>query len=155
MAYTVDDARIYIGKVHWQFASTMVDIRREYTIRSWRRESETDFLAFALLIRSNGTVEPWPLERPKYHMHYLVVDCNKYWALGPPSGDSGPLEDMSVMEALERLVQGAGPTYVLGAVAGARQRIAGSAQRIRRDTALMFRPRPKVRSRLRGHPLVA
>ena len=51
-------------------------------MRSWRRELETEFLASARLIRGDGIVEPWPLVRPKYHMHYLVVDGDRYWALG-------------------------------------------------------------------------
>lgn len=30
-------------------------------------------------------------------MHYLVVDNNKYWAMGPPWGDSGALEDLAII----------------------------------------------------------
>jgi hypothetical protein len=97
MTYSIDDALAYISKVDWRFAKTMPTIPHEYTLREWRPELEPEFLALAHLIRTEGTIEPWPVIRPKYHMHYLVVGDNKYWAMGPPFGDSGPLENMWIV----------------------------------------------------------
>ena len=89
MTYSIDDALVYISKVDWRFANAMPTIPHEYTLREWRPELEPEFLALAHLIRTEGTIEPWPVIRPKYHMHYLVVGDNKYWAMGPPLATQG------------------------------------------------------------------
>jgi hypothetical protein len=43
------------------------------------------FEAFCRLIRTAGTLRPWPedSQNRRYLKHYLVVDDHRYWALGP------------------------------------------------------------------------
>jgi hypothetical protein len=86
MTFAIDEARRYIAKVRWQFAKTMPQWPHEYTVRHWRQELETEFVAFAELIRREGMVKPWPREaiRPRYHHAYLEVDGWEYWTMGEP-----------------------------------------------------------------------
>lgn len=82
---TVDEARIYISKVHWQFAKTMPQWPHEYTVRHWRPDLAAEFDAFADMIRREGTVKPWPPDssRPKYRHAYLEIDAWQYWVMDP------------------------------------------------------------------------
>jgi hypothetical protein len=86
MAFTIDDARAYIAAVPWQFAKTMPQWPHEYTVREWRPDLEQTFLEFVQLIRSDGTVKPWPraAARPRCHHTYLSVDRWEYWTMGAP-----------------------------------------------------------------------
>ena len=58
----------------------------EYTVHEWRRDIETDFVAFADLIRREGIVKPWPTDTasPRYHHSYLDVDGWDYWTMDEP-----------------------------------------------------------------------
>jgi hypothetical protein len=86
MPFAVDDARVYVAKVRWQFASTMPRIPHWYTLRKWRPELDDDFVSFVLLIREIGEQRPWPdpPAPPRYHNHYLEIDGWKYWTMGAP-----------------------------------------------------------------------
>ena len=84
MAFTIEDARGYIAQVRWQFAKTMPQWPHEYTVRKWREDLDTEFAAFAELIRRIGVVKPWPADAavPRYHNTYLELDGWEYWTMG-------------------------------------------------------------------------
>ena len=86
MTFSLDQARMYIAGVRWQFAKTMPQWPHEYTVRQWRPDLEPAFLAFAALIRSDGMVRPWPRDAatPRYRHLYLDVDGSEYWTMGAP-----------------------------------------------------------------------
>jgi len=86
LAFTVNDARAYIGKVRWQFAKTMPQWPHEYTVRKWRQDLEEEFLEFVVLIRHEGIVKPWPRDAamPRYRHTYLEIDGWEYWTMGAP-----------------------------------------------------------------------
>ena len=86
MAFTVNDARAYVGKVRWQFAKTMPQWPHEYTVRKWRQDLEEEFLEFVVLIRHEGIVKPWPRDAgvPRYRHTYLEIDGWEYWTMGAP-----------------------------------------------------------------------
>ncbi len=86
MTFTVDDARVYIAKVRWQFARTMPQWPHEYMVLQWRQDLEPEFRAFVALIRRSGVVKPWPRESssPRYHHTYLELDGWEYWTMGEP-----------------------------------------------------------------------
>jgi hypothetical protein len=86
MVLTTDDARGYIARVRWQFAKTMPQWPHEYTVREWRPDLEPAFLEFAVLIRAEGVVKPWPRDavHPRYHHTYLELDGWEYWTMGSP-----------------------------------------------------------------------
>ena len=65
MAFTTEDAREYIHQVRWQFAKTMPQWPHEYTVRDWRSDLEAEFVDFAVLIRREGVVKPWPRDAAK------------------------------------------------------------------------------------------
>ena len=90
MAFTADDARAYVAQVRWQFAKTMSQWPHEYTVREWRPDLEREFLAFAVLIRRDGAVKPWPRDAatPRYHHTYLELDGWEYWTMGAPIPDT-------------------------------------------------------------------
>lgn len=90
MTFTVDDARTYIAKVRWQFATTMPLWPHEYTVLKWQPEFEVDFREFVALIRTAGVVKPWPRDssRPRYHHTYLEVGEWEYWTMGEPVGET-------------------------------------------------------------------
>ena len=48
---TLDEARVYIASVRWQFAKTMPQWPHEYTVRVWPPDLEHSFFAFVRLIR--------------------------------------------------------------------------------------------------------
>ena len=60
----MDEARLYIANVRWQFAKTMPQWPHEYTVRAWLPNLEHEFLAFVELIREKGEIKPWPREPP-------------------------------------------------------------------------------------------
>jgi hypothetical protein len=84
--FTVDDARVYIDMVRWQFARTMPQWPHWYTIRAWRPDLDATFASFAVLIRREGVVKPWPREAkvPRYRHTYLELDGWEYWTMGAP-----------------------------------------------------------------------
>lgn len=86
----LEGARKYIAEVRWQFARTMPQWPHEYTVRSWRPDLESDFEAFAVLIRADGIVKPWPplSERPRYHHTYLAIGPWEYWTMGEPVAET-------------------------------------------------------------------
>jgi hypothetical protein len=86
VTFTVDDARVYIAMVRWQFAKTMPQWPHEYTVREWSSPLEPDFFAFAALMRRVGVVKPWPPEssEPRYRHTYLELDGWEYWTMGSP-----------------------------------------------------------------------
>ncbi len=86
MTESVDDARAYIAKVRWQFASTMPRWPHEYTVLQWRQDLEPEFRAFVALIRRAGVIKPWPRDSssPRYHHTYLELDEWEYWTMGQP-----------------------------------------------------------------------
>jgi len=65
---TLDEARLYIAMVHWQFAKTMPQWPHEYTVRVWLPELEHEFLAFVELIRQQGSGR-WKRERQGHRSH--------------------------------------------------------------------------------------
>jgi hypothetical protein len=83
MSFTIDDARNYIAKVRWQFATTMPQWPHEYTVLRWRPEDAAEFFALVSLIRNDGVVKPWPRDsvKPRYHHHYLEVYGWEYWTM--------------------------------------------------------------------------
>src|SRR4051812_27991113 len=98
MTWNLDDARAYIDRVWWQFATTMPDWPHEYTVKDWRPDESAAFVEFCLLILATGRQEPWPPApvEPIYRNHYLVIDGWKYWAMGP-AGDADPAEEKTVI----------------------------------------------------------
>ena len=50
------------------------------------RTQELCFEAFAVLIRGEGLVKPWPADSPspRYHHVYLEIDGWEYWTMGAP-----------------------------------------------------------------------
>jgi hypothetical protein len=82
--FCISDARSYIASVRWQYAKTMPQWPHEYTVRTWRPDLEQAFSAFALLIRAEGSVKPWPRDavNPRYHHSYLEIDGWEYWTMG-------------------------------------------------------------------------
>jgi hypothetical protein len=88
--FTTDDARAYVSEVRWQFAKTMPQWPHEYTIREWRPDLESEFEAFAMLIRKTGVVKPWPRDavKPKYNHPYLELGGWEYWTMGYPISDT-------------------------------------------------------------------
>jgi hypothetical protein len=85
-----DQARRYVAGARWQFAKTMPQWPHEYTVRHWQPELEADFFAFAVLIRSNGIVKPWPPApmTPRYRHTYLELNEWEYWTMGEPIPDT-------------------------------------------------------------------
>ena len=86
MEITIEQARRYVSAVRWQFARTLPQWPHEYTLRRWRENLAQEFDAFVRLIRTEGTVKPWPRgsARPRYHHHYLEIDEWQYWTMGEP-----------------------------------------------------------------------
>jgi hypothetical protein len=86
MEFDAKAARAYIRGVRWQFARTMPQWPHEYTVRDWCLELEPEFIAFAALIRRDGTSKPWPPEAgtPRYRNTYLELDGREYWTMGSP-----------------------------------------------------------------------
>jgi hypothetical protein len=86
VAFTTEDARAYIAKVHWQFAKTMAQWPHEYTMRGWRPDLEREFVEFVVLIRCDGIVKSWPRDAatPRYRHTYLELDGWDYWSMGAP-----------------------------------------------------------------------
>ena len=84
--FCIGDARSFIASVRWQFAKTMPQWPHEYRVRTWRPDLEQLFNAFARLIRTEGTVKPWPRDavNPRYHHTYLEIDGWEYWTMGAP-----------------------------------------------------------------------
>jgi hypothetical protein len=82
---TLDEARAYVEKVHWQFAKTMPRWPHEYTVRRWRPDLADEWDAFADLIQREGTRKPWPPDspNPKYRHAYLEIDGYQYWVMPP------------------------------------------------------------------------
>jgi hypothetical protein len=82
----VDAATLYIAEVRWQFAKTMPQWPHEYTVREWRPDLASTFVAFAELIRRDGIVKPWPADAtvPRYHHTYLEIDGWDYWTMDGP-----------------------------------------------------------------------
>ncbi len=91
MGFTIDDARNYIAKVRWHFASTMPQWPHDYTVLAWRQELAPEFYDFVTLIRSAGVVKPWPRDSasPRYHHTYLELDGWEYWTMGEPVQETG------------------------------------------------------------------
>lgn len=83
MTSPLDDARAYIAKVRWQFATTMPQWPHEYTVLQWRPDLATEFRALVALIRSDGIVKPWPRDSssPRYHHRYLELGEWEYWTM--------------------------------------------------------------------------
>jgi len=83
---TIDEARVYIASVRWQFAKTMPQWPHEYTVRAWLPDLEHRFFAFGELIRQKGEIKPWPREAasPRYHHTYFEIDGWEYWTMGAP-----------------------------------------------------------------------
>ena len=83
---TIDEARVYIASVRWQFAKTMPQWPHEYTVRAWLPDLEHSFFAFVELIRQEGEIKPWPREAasPRYQHAYFEVDGWEYWTMGAP-----------------------------------------------------------------------
>jgi len=83
-SFRVDDARVYIGEVRWQFAKTMPRWPHEYTVRDWRIDLDDIFCEFVELIRAEGVVKPWPADSPtpRSHHTYLAIDGWDYWTMG-------------------------------------------------------------------------
>ena len=83
MAFTDDDARDYVAKVRWQFATTMPQWPHEYTVVRWRPEFAEQFFNLVARIRTDGIVKPWPPDAatPRYHHHYLELDGWEYWTM--------------------------------------------------------------------------
>ncbi|MBV9100100.1 MAG: hypothetical protein JOZ46_01330 [Candidatus Dormibacteraeota bacterium] len=90
MEFDDDRARLYIGSVRWQFATTMPQWPHEYTVRHWRTDLVPQFEAFAEYIRSAGVIKPWPRDaaRPRYHHTYLALDGWEYWTMGEPIAET-------------------------------------------------------------------
>jgi hypothetical protein len=86
VTYTPDDARAYVAAVRWQLASTMPQIPHWYTVRKWRPDLDSAFVAFVRHIRSAGIRMDWPdpPAEPLYHNQYLLLDAWKYWTMGDP-----------------------------------------------------------------------
>ena len=84
VSFSIDDARLYIAQARWQFAKTMPRWPHDYTVRSWNDDLEVHFASFVELIRSEGTVKPWPTntDNPRYHHTYLLIDGWDYWTMG-------------------------------------------------------------------------
>lgn len=90
LAFTREDAQVFIAAVRWQFAKTMPQWPHEYTVREWQIELEQEFLDFAALIRRDGTVKPWPRDSatPRYHHAYLELDGWEYWTMEEVIGET-------------------------------------------------------------------
>ena len=88
--FDITSARAYIAKVRWQFAKTMPQWPHWYTVREWNPDLESEFEAFATLIRETGVVKPWPRTsaHPKYHHTYLTIDGFEYWTMGAPISET-------------------------------------------------------------------
>jgi hypothetical protein len=106
MSFTLDDARSYIAKVRWQFATTMPQWPHEYTVLRWRPEHEAEFFELVSLIRSDGVVKPWPRDSvtPRYHHHYLEVDGWEYWTMDEVLADTVLINRAQVDDGIHRLV---------------------------------------------------
>lgn len=91
VAFSIDEARSYIGQVRWQFAKTMPQWPHEYTVREWRPDLEETFEAFARYTRSEGVVKPWPADSPtpRYHHRYLAIDGWDYWIMDGTIEETG------------------------------------------------------------------
>jgi hypothetical protein len=105
MSFTISDAHAYIAKVRWQFARTMPQWPHEYTVRQWRHELESEFVAFASLIRCEGVVKPWPREasKPRYHHAYLAMGDWEYWTMGEPLPETTVLNRARLVTRLSAL----------------------------------------------------
>ena len=92
-AFSLDEARTYIESVRWQFAKTMPQWPHEYTVREWRPNLTDTFEMFAIFIRAEGVVKPWPADSltPRYHHRYLAIDGWDYWIM------DGTIEDTEVI----------------------------------------------------------
>jgi hypothetical protein len=90
MLFTNDDARSYIAKVRWQFATTMAQWPHEYTVLKWQPELEGEFFILVGLIRNEGIIKPWPRDAatPRYHHHYLELDGWQYWTMDDVLADT-------------------------------------------------------------------
>lgn len=90
MTYSTDDARRYIAKVRWHFASSMAQWPHEYTVLKWDPELHKEFFDLVTLIRADGVVKPWPKDspNPRYHHHYLEVDGWQYWTMDDVIADT-------------------------------------------------------------------
>jgi len=88
--FTVDDARAYIDAVRWQFAKTMPQWPHEYTVLKWQPDLADEFFAFVALIRTDGSVKPWPADSPtpRYHHTYLAIDGWDYWTMDDNVADT-------------------------------------------------------------------
>jgi hypothetical protein len=106
MSFTLDDARSYIAKVRWQFATTMPQWPHEYTVLRWRPEHEAEFFELVSLIRSDGVVKPWPRDSvtPRYHHHYLEVDGWEYWTMDEVLADTVLINRARVDDGIHRSV---------------------------------------------------
>jgi hypothetical protein len=106
MSFTLDDARSYIAKVRWQFATTMPQWPHEYTVLRWRPEHEAEFFELVSLIRSDGVVKPWPRDSvtPRYHHHYLEVDGWEYWTMDEVLADTVLINRARVDDGVHRSV---------------------------------------------------
>ncbi len=94
----LDEARMFISEVRWQFAKTMPDWPHEYTVKSWRPDLAERFEALCALIHDRGIVEPWPPPPAAtiYRNHYLVIGEHKYWAMGP-LGDRDQIDERTII----------------------------------------------------------
>ena len=92
-AFSLDEARTYIESARWQFAKTMPQWPHEYTVREWRPDLTDTFEMFAIFIRAEGVVKPWPADSPtpRYHHRYLAIDGWDYWIM------DGTIEDTEVI----------------------------------------------------------
>ena len=90
MPFTNDDARSYIAKVRWQFATTMAQWPHEYTVLTWQPQLKGEFFNLVALIRNEGVVKPWPRDSatPRYHHHYLELDGWQYWTMDDVLADT-------------------------------------------------------------------
>lgn len=104
MTFTTDDARDFVTAVRWQFAETMPRWPHEYTVRAWEKELEQDFIRFASLIRTAGTVKPWPPDAavPRYHHSYLELDGWEYWTMGAPINETTVINRALLMPPRDR-----------------------------------------------------
>jgi hypothetical protein len=78
MAFTVDDARVYIAGARWQFAKTMPQWPHEYTLR--RQHNPATFEAAVRFIREHGYRARWG----RAIRTYVNLDGKRYWTMGAP-----------------------------------------------------------------------
>ncbi len=84
------EARAYIaaiggeGKKKWQHSRPPQPPHR-YTVRDWRPDLRRDFLAFAQLIQSRGSLKTWGRRVDAY----LELDRLEYWTMGSRIQETG------------------------------------------------------------------